>query len=112
MEAIFARSLDLTYVGPNPAINAYLKSHGEEIRVISGAAMAGADMQLPASSTICVRTSIVALLPHSKHMVSTQKRLLRDYKSYCWNSTKRRRLNAAAVPPEFRCQSGTDRDIS
>src|SRR4051812_47399942 len=23
MEAIFARSLDLTYVGPNPALNAY-----------------------------------------------------------------------------------------
>ena len=37
MEAIFARSLDLTYVGPNPAINAYLKSQGEEIRIVAGA---------------------------------------------------------------------------
>src|SRR5262245_55798602 len=26
MEAIFANSLDLTYVGPNPAINAYARS--------------------------------------------------------------------------------------
>ena len=42
MEAIFARSLDLTYVGPNPALNAHLKSNGAEIRIISGAATGGA----------------------------------------------------------------------
>lgn len=41
MEAIFARSIDLTYVGPSPAINAYEKSEGEEIRIISGAARGG-----------------------------------------------------------------------
>jgi NitT/TauT family transport system substrate-binding protein len=41
MEAIFANSLDLTYVGPNPAINAYTKSGGEEIRIIAGAANGG-----------------------------------------------------------------------
>ncbi len=42
MEAIFAGSLDLTYVGQGPALNAHFKSNGEEIRVISGAANAGA----------------------------------------------------------------------
>jgi NitT/TauT family transport system substrate-binding protein len=42
MEAIFAGSLDLTYVGPNPALNAYIRSEGEEIRVIAGAAVGGA----------------------------------------------------------------------
>ena len=42
MEAIFARSLDLTYVGPGPALNAYAKSQGEEIRIIAGAANGGA----------------------------------------------------------------------
>jgi NitT/TauT family transport system substrate-binding protein len=42
MEAIFARSLDLTYVGPNPALNAHIKSLGEEIRVVAGAARGGA----------------------------------------------------------------------
>jgi len=41
MEAIFAKSLDLTYVGPNPAINAYTRSGGEEIRIIAGAANGG-----------------------------------------------------------------------
>jgi NitT/TauT family transport system substrate-binding protein len=42
MEAIFARSLDLTYVGPGPALNAYAKSQGEEIRIVAGAANGGA----------------------------------------------------------------------
>jgi NitT/TauT family transport system substrate-binding protein len=41
MEAIFASSIDLTYVGPSPAINAYAKSRGEEVRIIAGAANGG-----------------------------------------------------------------------
>ena len=42
MEAIFADSIDLAYVGPNPAINAHLKSRGEEIRIVAGACSGGA----------------------------------------------------------------------
>lgn len=42
MEAIFAGSIDLAYVGPNPALNAYIRSQGEEIRVLAGAALGGA----------------------------------------------------------------------
>ncbi|HEX4666262.1 MAG TPA: ABC transporter substrate-binding protein [Chthoniobacterales bacterium] len=42
MEAVFAGSLDLTYVGQGPALNAHLKSDGQEVRVISGAATGGA----------------------------------------------------------------------
>lgn len=52
MEAIFAGSLDLTYVGPNPALNAHFKSNGEEIRIISGAANAGAALVVKADSPI------------------------------------------------------------
>src|SRR5712691_4205355 len=42
MEAIFAGSLDLTYVGQGPALNAHLKSNGAEIRILAGAANGGA----------------------------------------------------------------------
>lgn len=42
IEAILAGSVDLTYVGPNPALNAYTKSNGEEIRILAGAAAGGA----------------------------------------------------------------------
>ncbi len=52
MEAIFAGSLDVTYVGPSPALNAYFKSNGEEIRVISGAANGGAALAVKTDSPI------------------------------------------------------------
>ena len=42
MEAILADSIDLTYVGPSPTLNAYAKSGGEEVRIIAGAAAGGA----------------------------------------------------------------------
>jgi len=42
MEAIFAQSIDLAYVGPGPALNAYTKSNGAEVRLIAGAANGGA----------------------------------------------------------------------
>jgi NitT/TauT family transport system substrate-binding protein len=42
MEAIFAQSIDLTYVGPGPALNAYTKSNGAEVRLIAGSANGGA----------------------------------------------------------------------
>ena len=52
MEAIFAGSLDLTYVGPNPALNAHFKSNGAEIRVIGGGANGGAALVVPADGSI------------------------------------------------------------
>jgi NitT/TauT family transport system substrate-binding protein len=51
-EAIFAGSLDLTYIGQGPALNAHFKSNGEEIRVLSGAANAGAALVVKADSPI------------------------------------------------------------
>src|SRR3954464_7533964 len=51
MEAIFARSLDLTYVGQGPALNAHFKSNGAEVRVISGAANAGAALVVRSDSS-------------------------------------------------------------
>ncbi len=42
MEAMAANSIDLTYVGPNPALNLYVKSQGEEVRIIAGSAKGGA----------------------------------------------------------------------
>jgi NitT/TauT family transport system substrate-binding protein len=42
MEAVFAQSIDLTYVGPGPALNAFTKSNGAEVRLIAGSANGGA----------------------------------------------------------------------
>jgi NitT/TauT family transport system substrate-binding protein len=50
IEAILAGSVDLTYVGPNPALNAYTKSNGEEIRILAGAAAGGAALVVQSDS--------------------------------------------------------------
>ena len=50
MEAILADSIDLTYVGPSPALNAYTKSNGEEIRIVAAAAAGGAALVVQADS--------------------------------------------------------------
>jgi NitT/TauT family transport system substrate-binding protein len=42
--AILAGQLDAAYVGPNPAINAFQKSGGTAIKIISGAATGGASL--------------------------------------------------------------------
>jgi ABC-type nitrate/sulfonate/bicarbonate transport system substrate-binding protein len=42
VEALFAGAIDVTYVGPNPAVNGYVRSNGEALRVVAGAAR-GAD---------------------------------------------------------------------
>jgi NitT/TauT family transport system substrate-binding protein len=42
IEALFGGQIDVAYVGPNPAINGYLASGGQGIRIISGVASGGA----------------------------------------------------------------------
>jgi NitT/TauT family transport system substrate-binding protein len=51
-EAIFARSLDVTYVGPSPVLNAYAKSKGTEIRVIASAANGGSALVVRPAANI------------------------------------------------------------
>ena len=43
-EAIFSGSLDVTYIGPSPVLNAYARSAGKEIRILSGAANGGSSI--------------------------------------------------------------------
>lgn len=42
VEAIFGGAIDAAYLGPNPAINAFVRSHGKAIRIIAGATSGGA----------------------------------------------------------------------
>lgn len=52
MEAIFAKSIEFTYVGPNPAINAYFKSGGQEGRIVAGAVNGGSALVVQGDSVL------------------------------------------------------------
>ena len=41
IEALFAGAIDMTYIGPNPAVTAYVRSQGEGLRIVAGAASGG-----------------------------------------------------------------------
>jgi NitT/TauT family transport system substrate-binding protein len=41
IEAIFSGAIDATYIGPNPAINAWAKSKGQAIKIVAGSASGG-----------------------------------------------------------------------
>lgn len=42
IEALFAGALDILYVGPNPAVNGYVRSRGDALRIVAGVASGGA----------------------------------------------------------------------
>jgi NitT/TauT family transport system substrate-binding protein len=42
VEALFSQAVDATYIGPSPAINAFVKSGGQAIRIVAGATSGGA----------------------------------------------------------------------
>jgi NitT/TauT family transport system substrate-binding protein len=44
VEALFAGAIDAAYVGPNPAINGFVKSKGEALRIVAGATSGGASL--------------------------------------------------------------------
>jgi NitT/TauT family transport system substrate-binding protein len=51
--AILSDSIDATFVGPSPTVNAFVQSHGQAVRVIAGATSGGA--------LLVVRPSITSL---------------------------------------------------
>ena len=51
MEALLSDDLDAAYVGPGPAAIAYLRSHGEALRVVAGAASGGAALVAKSART-------------------------------------------------------------
>lgn len=52
IEALFADAIDLTYIGPNPAITGYIRSQGEALRVVAGATSGGAALVVRGDSGI------------------------------------------------------------
>src|ERR671912_1938089 len=79
IEALFANQIDVTYVGPNPAINGYVQSNGEALRVISGAASGGAVFVVRNDSGINSPQDLANKKFSSPQLGNTQDVALRNY---------------------------------
>lgn len=51
IEALTAGAIDAAYIGPSPAINSYLKSAGQSLKIVSGVAIGGAALVVKSDIT-------------------------------------------------------------
>jgi len=52
IEALYAGAIDMTYIGPNPTISGYVRSQGQALKVVSGAASGGASLVVRSNAGI------------------------------------------------------------
>jgi NitT/TauT family transport system substrate-binding protein len=79
MEAIFAGALDVTYVGPMPALNGYLRSQGRAAVVVAGAAEGGAALVARNESHISGPADLHGRRIGTPQLANTQDVALRAY---------------------------------
>jgi NitT/TauT family transport system substrate-binding protein len=79
VEAIFGGALDAAYVGPNPAINAYIKSKGALVRVVAGAASGGAALVVRPAAGIHSAADLKGKKLATPQLGNTQDVALRSY---------------------------------
>lgn len=78
-EAIFARSLDVTYIGPSPTLNAYAKSKGTEMRILAGAANGGSALVVRPGANIKSAADLKGKKIATPQLGNTQDVQLRAY---------------------------------
>jgi NitT/TauT family transport system substrate-binding protein len=79
MEALFAGALDACYVGPAPAINGYLRSRGEALVIVAGAAENGAGLVVRKRAGITGPQDLHGKKLASPQLGNTQDVALRRY---------------------------------
>ena len=79
IEALFANAIDLTYVGPNPTVAGYVRSQGEAVRVISGAASGGASLVVRQGANIQKASDF-----HGKKVATPQQGNTQDVALRAW----------------------------
>lgn len=79
IEALYAGQIDAAYVGPIPAINGYLASNGEGLRIVSGSASGGNVFVVRNDSGILSTSDLGGKKFASPQLGSTQDVALRKY---------------------------------
>jgi NitT/TauT family transport system substrate-binding protein len=79
IEAMFANQIDLAYIGPSPAINGYLKSSGQALRLIAGATSGGAALVVRPASGIHAPGDLSGKRIATPQLGNTQDIALRSY---------------------------------
>ena len=87
MEALMTGAIDISYVGPNPAINAHLKTRGKDIRIVAGACSGGAALVVPGDGRITKDTDFKGKKVATPQLGNTQ-----DVAARAWLQSKGLRI--------------------
>lgn len=98
IEALFAKQIDATYVGPNPAINGYVISQGKDVRIVSGASSGGAVFVVRNDSGIQSPKDFAGKKFASPQLGNTQDVALRKYLLDNGYNTKEKGGNVTVIP--------------
>jgi NitT/TauT family transport system substrate-binding protein len=98
IEALFAKQIDATYVGPNPAINGYIVSAGKNVRIIAGASSGGAVFVVRNDSGIQTPKDFAGKKFASPQLGNTQDVALRKYLLDNGYKTKEKGGNVEVLP--------------
>ncbi|HXG14348.1 MAG TPA: ABC transporter substrate-binding protein [Candidatus Nitrosotenuis sp.] len=79
IEALFANSVDIAYVGPVPFVNGYIKSGEQGIKILAGAAHNGASFIVQKDSTISSAADLAGKKIAAPFIGNTQDVSLRNY---------------------------------
>ncbi|MDN5845394.1 MAG: ABC transporter substrate-binding protein [Candidatus Nitrosocosmicus sp.] len=79
VESLLADRVDVSYIGPNPATNAYLLTNGEAVRIISGASSGGASFVVRNNSGIETVDDLGGKKFATPQLGNTQDVALRSY---------------------------------
>jgi NitT/TauT family transport system substrate-binding protein len=79
MEALFAGELDLVYVGSGPAINAFVRSGGQALRVVGGVSSGGAAFVVRGDSGIASAADLAGRTLATPAIGNTQDISLRTF---------------------------------
>ena len=79
VEALFAGAVDASFVGPNPAINGFIKSQGRSFVIVAGAASGGAALVVRADAGISSERDF-----HGKTVATPQLANTQDVAARLW----------------------------
>jgi NitT/TauT family transport system substrate-binding protein len=100
IEALLAGELDISYIGPNPAINAYVRTKGQSVRIIGGSASGGVSFIVRPEANINEARDLDGKKIATPQLGNTQDVALRKYIKEAGLKTKEQGGTVEVIPTE------------
>jgi NitT/TauT family transport system substrate-binding protein len=98
--ALFAGQIDIGYIGPSPAVNGYIKSKGNDVRIIAGAVNGGAELIVRPAANINAPADFANKKVATPQLGNTQDVALRKWLKDNGLNAKEQGGNVTVIPTQ------------